>query len=123
GRTGPGPQRPSAPVDGPPVGEDPRPRRGAAPRLSMILRLLILWAVIASAIGLAVLIHRTRKTADGDDPLITGSSWGWSARLTGCSWVSSWSLRLATIPIPATRRRPSRPLWSRCMTRWASTPP
>jgi cell division protein FtsL len=38
----------------------------------MILRLLILWAVIASAIGLAVLIHRTRKTADGDDPLITG---------------------------------------------------
>jgi hypothetical protein len=34
----------------------------------MILRLLILWAVIASAIGLAVLIHRTRKTADGDDP-------------------------------------------------------
>jgi hypothetical protein len=34
----------------------------------VIVRLLILWAVIASAIGLAVLIHRTRKTADGDEP-------------------------------------------------------
>ena len=34
----------------------------------MIVRLLILWAVIASAIGLAVLIHRTRKTGDGDEP-------------------------------------------------------
>jgi hypothetical protein len=34
----------------------------------VIVRLLILWAVIASAIGLAVLIHRTRKTGDGDEP-------------------------------------------------------
>ena len=35
----------------------------------MIVRLLILWAVIASAIGLAVLVHRTRKTADdGEAP-------------------------------------------------------
>jgi hypothetical protein len=34
----------------------------------MIVRLLILWAVIASAIGLAMLIHRTRKAADGDEP-------------------------------------------------------
>jgi hypothetical protein len=34
----------------------------------MIVRLLILWAVIASAIGLATLVHRTRKAADGDEP-------------------------------------------------------
>jgi hypothetical protein len=34
----------------------------------VIVRLLILWAVIASAIGLAVLVHRTRKTADDDEP-------------------------------------------------------
>jgi hypothetical protein len=34
----------------------------------VILRLLILWAVVASAIGLAVLIHRTRKKGDGDEP-------------------------------------------------------
>jgi hypothetical protein len=34
----------------------------------MIVRLLILWAVIASAIGLAMLVHRKRKAADGDEP-------------------------------------------------------
>ncbi|HYQ12004.1 MAG TPA: hypothetical protein VEP94_01030 [Solirubrobacterales bacterium] len=33
----------------------------------MILRLLILWAVIASAIGLAVLIHRT-LLSEGTNP-------------------------------------------------------
>jgi hypothetical protein len=34
----------------------------------MIVRLLILWAVIAFAIGLAVVVHRTRKMGDGDEP-------------------------------------------------------
>jgi hypothetical protein len=34
----------------------------------MIVRLLILWAVIASAVGLAVLVHRTRKMGEGDEP-------------------------------------------------------
>jgi hypothetical protein len=34
----------------------------------VIVRLLILWGVIASAIAMAVLVHRTRKTDDDESP-------------------------------------------------------